>query len=65
VILGALFLGERLSPGLVAGGALIVVAVILTTRRPVKPAPAAAHAAQPTADEPTAPGPLAVPQYKR
>jgi drug/metabolite transporter (DMT)-like permease len=35
VALGALVLGEPISPGLLAGGALILVAVILTTlRRP-------------------------------
>jgi drug/metabolite transporter (DMT)-like permease len=32
VALGALFLGERLTPGLLAGGVLILVAVVLTTR---------------------------------
>jgi drug/metabolite transporter (DMT)-like permease len=32
VILGALFLGEKLTPGLLGGGALILVAVILTVR---------------------------------
>jgi drug/metabolite transporter (DMT)-like permease len=34
VALGATFLGEPLSAGLLAGGALILVAVVLTTRRP-------------------------------
>jgi drug/metabolite transporter (DMT)-like permease len=43
VALGALFLGERLTPGLLAGGVLILVAVVLTTRS--RPAPAAREAA--------------------
>lgn len=34
VALGALILGEALTPGLLLGGALILVAVILTVRRP-------------------------------
>ena len=34
VVLGALILGEALTPGLLAGGALILIAVILTTTRP-------------------------------
>ncbi len=34
VALGALILGEVLTPGLLAGGALILIAVILTTIRP-------------------------------
>jgi drug/metabolite transporter (DMT)-like permease len=33
VALGALLLGERLSPGLLVGGALIVIAVLLSTLR--------------------------------
>jgi drug/metabolite transporter (DMT)-like permease len=33
VALGALILGEALTPGLLVGGALILVAVILTVRR--------------------------------
>ena len=33
VALGALILGEALTPGLLAGGTLILVAVILTVRR--------------------------------
>jgi drug/metabolite transporter (DMT)-like permease len=33
VILGALVLGEPVTPGLLGGGALILVAVILTTLR--------------------------------
>lgn len=37
VVLGALILGETLTPGLLAGGALILVAVILTTIRPRPP----------------------------
>lgn len=41
VILGAAFLDERLTPGLLAGGALILVAVIFTTLRRRAPAPAA------------------------
>jgi drug/metabolite transporter (DMT)-like permease len=32
VALGALVLGEQLTPGLLAGGALILLAVILTVR---------------------------------
>lgn len=41
VVLGAAFLGERLTPGLLTGGALILAGVlILTSRR--RPAPAAA-----------------------
>ena len=46
VILGAVFLDERLTPGLLSGGALILVAVLFTTlgkRR--APAPAASPAA--------------------
>jgi len=40
VVLGSLFLGERVSPGLVAGAVLILGAVLLTTtrRRPPRPA---------------------------
>jgi drug/metabolite transporter (DMT)-like permease len=34
VVLGALILGEALTPGLLAGGTLIVIAVVLTTLRP-------------------------------
>ncbi len=34
VVLGALILGEVLTPGLLAGGGLILIAVILTTIRP-------------------------------
>ena len=47
VILGHVFLGEPLSPGLLAGAALIVAAVVLATLRPavVRPRPAAAPAA--------------------
>jgi len=41
VVLGALVLDEPLTPGLLAGGALIVVAVILTTLRPRRRTPAA------------------------
>jgi drug/metabolite transporter (DMT)-like permease len=37
VALGALVLGEPLSPGLLAGGALILAAVLLTTLRPRRP----------------------------
>ena len=33
VALGALILGEPLTPGLLGGGVLILVAVILTVRR--------------------------------
>jgi drug/metabolite transporter (DMT)-like permease len=33
VVLGALVLGEPLTPGLLAGGALIVLSVVLTTLR--------------------------------
>jgi drug/metabolite transporter (DMT)-like permease len=32
VALGALVLGEKLTPGLLGGGALILVAVVLTVR---------------------------------
>ena len=39
VALGSLVLGEPLSPGLLAGAALIVAAVVLTTMRPARPAP--------------------------
>jgi drug/metabolite transporter (DMT)-like permease len=40
VLLGSLFLGERVSAGLVAGAVLILGAVLLTTtrRRPPRPA---------------------------
>jgi drug/metabolite transporter (DMT)-like permease len=41
VTLGSLLLGERLSPGLLVGGALIVVAVLLSTLRARKALPAA------------------------
>jgi drug/metabolite transporter (DMT)-like permease len=34
VALGAVFLGEPVSAGLLAGGTLILAAVLLTTRRP-------------------------------
>lgn len=37
VALGALVLGEPLSPGLLAGGTLILAAVLLTTLRPRRP----------------------------
>lgn len=37
VALGALVLGEPLSPGLLAGGSLILAAVLLTTLRPRRP----------------------------
>jgi drug/metabolite transporter (DMT)-like permease len=37
VALGALVLGEPLSPGLLVGGVLIVAAVVLTTLRPRRP----------------------------
>jgi drug/metabolite transporter (DMT)-like permease len=37
VALGALFLGEPLTGGLLLGACLIIVAVVLTTRRPVQP----------------------------
>jgi len=40
VVLGALILGEPLTPGLLGGGALIVVAVILTTLRRPRRSPA-------------------------
>ena len=36
VALGALLLGERLSPGLLVGGSLIVIAVLLSTLRPAR-----------------------------
>ena len=39
VALGSVVLGESLSPGLLAGAALIVAAVVLTTVRPGRPAP--------------------------
>jgi len=39
VILGALILGEAVTPGLVSGGALILVAVLLTTLRPRRRTP--------------------------
>jgi drug/metabolite transporter (DMT)-like permease len=41
VTLGSLLLGERLSPGLLVGGALIVVAVLLSTLRARKALPSA------------------------
>jgi drug/metabolite transporter (DMT)-like permease len=41
VVLGWAILGEPLSPGLVTGGLVILLAVILTTRRPGRPRPAA------------------------
>lgn len=37
VVLGRIVLGEALSPGLLVGGILIVVAVVLTTLKPLKP----------------------------
>jgi drug/metabolite transporter (DMT)-like permease len=37
VALGALLLGETLSPGLLIGGSLIVIAVLLSTLRPRRP----------------------------
>ena len=48
VFLGAVFLDEKLTPGLLAGGALILAAVIITTmRRRSTPAPALAPGAAP------------------
>ncbi len=49
VTLGALFLHEPISPGMLAGGALIVAAVVLTTlrRAPARPQPAAPSAIAP------------------
>ena len=38
VFLGAMFLGERVTSGLIAGGALILVAVLFTTTNRRKPA---------------------------
>lgn len=43
VILGWAILDEPLSPGLVTGGLVILLAVILTTRRPGRPRPAPAE----------------------
>jgi drug/metabolite transporter (DMT)-like permease len=40
VALGSLLLEEPLSPGLLAGGLLIVASVVLTTLRRRRPAPA-------------------------
>lgn len=40
VILGALVLGEAVTPGLLSGGTLILVAVLLTTVRPPRRSPA-------------------------
>ena len=50
VFLGAVFLDERLTPGLLAGGALIVVSVLFTTmgkRAAPTPLPATAPVAEP------------------
>jgi drug/metabolite transporter (DMT)-like permease len=44
VILGAVFLDEKLTPGLLSGGALILVAVLFTTLRKKTAAPAPAPA---------------------
>ncbi len=49
VALGALFLGEPLSPGVLIGGGLIVVAVVMTTLRPRRPDAAAPPASPPRA----------------
>lgn len=48
VALGALVLGEPLSPGLLTGGALILAAVVLTTLRPRRPRGPAPQATAPS-----------------
>ncbi len=52
VTLGALLLNEPLSSGLLTGGALILVAVVLTTLRPRRPRPAAPEARPQVEPEP-------------